>query len=726
MKMARVRHDLEQHLAADLEAMRRLYEVGNFCARSGGDFLECLTQILDAAIAITGADKGNIQLLDPATGALQIATSRGFEQPFLDFFSAVQEGEAAACGTALQTAERIIVEDVARSEIFAGQPALAVLLDAGVRAVQSTPLRSRTGTVLGVISTHYSRPYRPGERASRFMDLLARQAADYLERIDADAALQATQAKLQDLNEQLELRVQERSQALEETERRFRLLVEAVNDYAIFMLDPTGHIVNWNRGARRIKGYADEEIIGRHFSQFYTEEDRRNGVPQQALATASQTGRFEAEGWRVRKDGTRFWASVVINAISNPDGQILGFAKVTRDLTERRAAQERLSQAQKLEAVGHLTGGIAHDFNNMLTVISGNIEALLRRLPESPKADLERLAKSALQGAQRAAVLTHRLLAFSRRQPLEPKEVPVNTLISGMSEMLRRTLGESIAIEIVISAGVWQIFVDPHQLENAVLNLAINARDAMPEGGKLTIESANVYIDEDYAAQAEVPAGQYVGIFVSDTGIGMTSETAAKAFEPFFTTKEAGRGTGLGLSQVFGFIKQSNGHVKIYSELGAGTTVKIYLPRHFTSTRPSDVREVTQPTLRGAGEKILVVDDDVDVRSFTVEMLRELGYIVVDAPDGAAGLRLLDAYPDIKLLVTDVGLPGGMNGRQLADEARRRRTELKVLFTSGYARNAIVHHGRLDPGVELLSKPYSFADLAARVRRILDRRYPTD
>jgi signal transduction histidine kinase len=238
---------------------------------------------------------------------------------------------------------------------------------------------------------------------------------------------------------------------------------------------------------------------------------------------------------------------VVINVISNPDGKILGFAKVTRDLTERRAAQERLSQAQKLEAVGHLTGGIAHDFNNMLTVISGNIEALLRRLPESPKADLERLAKSALQGAQRAAVLTHRLLAFSRRQPLEPKEVPVNTLISGMSEMLRRTLGESVAIEIVIAAGVWLIFVDPHQLENAVLNLAINARDAMPEGGKLTIETANVYLDEDYAAQAEVPAGQYVGIFVSDTGIGMTPETVAKAFEPFFTTKEAGRGTGLGL-----------------------------------------------------------------------------------------------------------------------------------------------------------------------------------
>ena len=399
-KKTRVRHELEQQLAADLEATRRLYDVGILCARSGGDFLECLAQILDAAIAITGADKGNIQLVDPASDALHIATSRGFEQPFIDFFSAVRKGEAAACGTVLQTTERVIVEDVARSKIFTGQPALAVLLDAGVRAVQSTPLTGRTGVVLGMISTHFSRSHRPGERALKFMDLLALQAADYLERIHAEATLQATQAKLQDLNEQLESRVQERSQALEETERRFRLLVEAVNDYAIFMLDPTGHIVNWNRGARRIKGYADEEIIGRHFSLFYTEEDRRNSVPQQALATASKTGRFEAEGWRVRKGGTRFWASVIINAISSPDGEIAGFAKVTRDLTERRAAQERFNQAQKLEALGHLTGGIAHDFNNMLTVISGNLEALLRRLPNSPKADIERLAKSALQGAR--------------------------------------------------------------------------------------------------------------------------------------------------------------------------------------------------------------------------------------------------------------------------------------------------------------------------------------
>jgi PAS domain S-box-containing protein len=720
LKMARLRRGFEQRLAADFAAMQRLYEIGNLCVRSGGKFDECLRQILDAAIAITGADKGNIQLLDSKSDTLRIAVQRGFEKPFLEFFSAVHDGAGAACGAALQSADRVVVEDVARSEIFVGTPSLPVMLAAGARAVQSTPLRSSNGAVMGMISTHFARPHRPGEQELRFMDLLARQAADYLDRVDTEAALKATQTELRKLNDQLEQRVEERSKSLEETERRFRLLVEAVADYAIFMLDPDGHIVNWNTGARRIKGYPSDEIIGRHFSIFYTEEDRRKGVPQQALATASKTGRFEIEGWRVRKDGTRFWANVVINAIHDLDGRTIGFAKVTRDLTERRAAEERLRQAQKLEAVGHLTGGIAHDFNNMLTVVAGSMDMLLRRLPHASKADIERFARSALQGTQHAAVLTSRLLAFSRRQPLEPKEVAVNSLISGMSEMLRRTLGENIAIEIVTAAGAWPILVDPNQLENAVLNLAINARDAMPDGGKLMIEAANVYLDEDYAAQENVAAGQYVGVFVSDTGTGMTRETAAKAFEPFFTTKEDGHGTGLGLSQVFGFIKQSNGHVKIYSELNAGTTVKLYLPRHFGSERPDVVQEVVQPTTHGSGEAILVVDDDADVRSFTVEMLRELGYIAIDAANGVEGLRLLDMRPDIKLLFTDMGLPGGMNGRQLADEAKRRRPALKVLFTSGYARNAIVHHGRLEPGVELLPKPYSFAALGARVRRILD------
>jgi PAS domain S-box-containing protein len=537
----------------------------------------------------------------------------------------------------------------------------------------------------------------------------------------------ALEARLLALNETLETRAAERTRQvtasgiqLEETEHRFHLLVDSVNDYAIFMLDPVGNVVNWNRGAERIKGYRPEEIIGRHFSIFYSETDRQNDLPRQVIATAARTGKYEAEGWRVRKDGSTFWANVTINAIHSPEGELLGFAKVTRDLTERRAADQRLSQAQKMEAIGQLTGGIAHDFNNLLTVISGNLEALQRRLPQEAEDNLKRLTDAALRGTMRAALLTQRLLAFSRRQPLEPKPVSVNTLITGITEMLHRTLGESILIETVLAGGVWPTFADANQLESALLNLAVNARDAMPDGGKLTIEAANVYLDEEYGAVADVPPGQYVGIFVSDTGMGMAPEVIAKAFDPFFTTKEVGQGTGLGLSQVHGFIKQSGGHIKIYSEVGSGTTLKMYLPRYFPANSAKQAHSAVASVPQAKGETILVVEDEAEVRSFTVETLRELGYQVMEAPDGPSGLRLLDVHRDIHLLFTDVGLPGVMNGRQLAEEAQRRRPGLKVLFTTGYARNAIVHHGRLDPGVQLILKPFTYHALAATLRRVLD------
>jgi len=541
------------------------------------------------------------------------------------------------------------------------------------------------------------------------------------------AELAKAEAELRKINAALEARatVGARQLAvsatrLEQAEKHLSLLIDAVVDYAIFMLDPRGEVVSWNPGAERIKGYRPQEIIGQHFSRFYTEEDRATGLPARALAQAAAAGKYEMEGWRLRKDGSRFWANVVISAIRDETGELLGFAKVTRDLTERRANEDRLRQAQKMEAVGQLTGGIAHDFNNLLTVITGNIESLRRRLAERSEPALERLASAALRGAERGALLVHRLLAFSRSQPLEPKPISVNSLVAGMSDMLRRTLGETILVETVLAGGVWTTFIDTTELESALLNLAINARDAMPDGGRLTIEVANVFLDDAYAAEAEIPPGQYVGIFVSDTGTGMPPEVIAKAFEPFFTTKEIGEGTGLGLSQVYGFIKQSGGHVKIYSEVGSGTTVRLYLPRHIETAARGEATQSAPPTPQGRGETILVVEDDPDVRSFTIEMLRELGYTVIEATDGENALRLLDAHRDIVLLFTDVGLPGGMNGRQLADEAMRRRSRLKVLFTSGYARNAIVHHGRLDPGVELLSKPFTFATLGARIRRLLD------
>jgi PAS domain S-box-containing protein len=396
--------------------------------------------------------------------------------------------------------------------------------------------------------------------------------------------------------------------------------------------------------------------------------------------------------------------------------------RVAFEVAERLKAEEALRQAQKMEAIGQLTGGIAHDFNNLLTIIVGNIELLQRRLPDD-SARLRRAADSAMQGARRAATLTQRLLAFSRRQPLSPKPLDANKLVAEMSELLRRTLGETVVLEAVLAGGLWRTQADPNQLENAILNLAVNARDAMPDGGKLTIETANARLDEAYvAALAEpLPAGQYVLIAVSDTGTGMDKATIEKVFEPFFTTKAVGKGTGLGLSQVYGFVRQSNGHVRIYSEPGDGTTIKIYLPRLVGADPEADEAPAAAgATMRGEGETVLVVEDEHELRHYTTETLRELGYTVLEAPDGQAALDIVDRHPEIALLFTDVVLAGGINGRALADEALRRRPGLKVLFTTGYTANAIVHHGRLDPGVNLIGKPFTYAELAARVRSVID------
>ena len=515
-----------------------------------------------------------------------------------------------------------------------------------------------------------------------------------------------------------------------ETENRFSRLINAVADHAIYMLDPSGHVANWNVGAERIKGYSAAEIIGQHFSRFYTEEDRQRGVPQRALETAERTGKFESEAWRVRKDGTRFWAHVVIEPVRDTAGGLAGFAKITRDMTERRQqqlaleqARAALAQAQKMEALGQLSGGIAHDYNNLLHVIRNAVEMLQRRLRGADD-ELLRLIEMIKRNADRAATLTQRLLAFSRRQPLEAKPVDVNRLVAGMAELVRHALGESISTETVLGGRIWSVLIDANQLESAILNLVVNARDAMPEGGRLTIETANTHLDDDYvAAHAELKAGQYVMIAVSDTGVGMTADVAAKAFDPFFTTKDIGKGTGLGLSQVYGFMKQSGGHVQLYSEPGHGTTVKLYLPRAAV-TLAAELVESPAATAHRASPRgtILVVEDEDDVRSFTSEVLRDLGYGVLEAADGATALRLLRQDPNVVLLFTDVGLPGGMNGRQLAEEASRLRPDLKVIYTTGYARNAIVHHGRLDPGVELIAKPFTQASLAGKINRVLSER----
>jgi PAS domain S-box-containing protein len=713
------------------------------------------------------------------------------------------------------------------------------------------------------------------------------------------------------------------------TAPQWRQIVNGATDTAIISTDTEGRVTSWNTGAVNILGWSEAEMLGQTLARVFTEEDRQRGLFALEVADARRNGRGGGEeGWRLRKDGTRFWATGELTPIRSDSGDIVGFIKILRDRTARREAEEEireerrtleilnragsalalesdlnkvvqivtdagvaltgaefgaffynvvnakgesymlytlsgapmeafsrfpmprntavfaltfngegivrsdditkdpryghnaprkgmpeghlpvrsylavpvtsrsgevigglffghatpgvfderservlvglageaavaidnarlteersraedalrelaadlerqvaertaelrrneeaLRQSQKMEAVGQLTGGVAHDFNNLLQVILGNLESLRRHMPEG-SGRMERYIQNAMTGAKRAKSLTQRLLAFARRQPLNPKPIDVNEMVGAMSDLLHRTLGEQIAVEVVRGAGLWPVEADPNELEATILNLAVNARDAMPEGGRLTLETSNAHLDELYAAtHAELRPGQYVALSISDTGHGMDTDTITRAFEPFFTTKPVGKGTGLGLSQVYGFVKQSGGHVKIYSEIGHGTTVKVYLPR-ITDAGAHAEEEESPAIPEGESETILVVEDDDDVRTYSVEILRELGYRVLEAADGPSAMRLLERQARVDLLFTDVVLPSGMTGAQVAAQARAIKPDLKVLFTTGYARNAIIHHGRLDKGVELITKPFTYADLAAKIRNVLDR-----
>jgi signal transduction histidine kinase/ActR/RegA family two-component response regulator len=420
-----------------------------------------------------------------------------------------------------------------------------------------------------------------------------------------------------------------------------------------------------------------------------------------------------------------------------PNGRVLelrrspmegsGFVTLYTDITGRRDAEEQLRQAHKMEAVGHLTGGMAHDFNNLLMVIAGNLELALQALAKADLVGADRRVRTAQGGTQRAATLTQRLLAFARRQTLAPVAVDANKVVSEMSELVRHSIGASIELETVLAGGLWEAMIDPHQLENALINLAINARDAMPDGGKLTIETANTHLDASYAANhSEVTPGQYVMVAVSDSGTGMTADEVEHAFEPFFTTKRVGKGSGLALSQVFGFVKQSNGHVKIYTEFGVGTTVKLYLPRHVEpEVEPAIIEWASsepEPPRGRSHETILLVEDDEDVLAYTAEALEGLGYAVVGASDASSALTALERRPDVSLLLTDVELPG-LNGQELAEEVTRRRPDIPVLYTTGYTANAIVHRDILERGARSLLKPFTLAQMATTVREMLDAKH---
>ncbi len=619
----------------------------------------------------------------------------------------------------------------------------------------------------------------------------------------------------------------------------FHLLVEAVQDYAIFMLDPAGLVASWNPGAERIKGYKAGEIIGKHFSCFFTPEEQAAGKPGQALSAALSTGRYEEEGFRVRQDGSRFWAHVTLTPLIDDTGSHKGFAKVTQDITERRQADEalvrsildsavdaiisidetgviesanpaterifgyargellgrnvrmlmpepdrgrhdgyignylrtgqakiigigrevagrrkdgssvflhlsvgefrlrdgsrhfsgilrdisearrmahQLQQVQKLEAIGQLTGGIAHDFNNLLGVVIGNLDFVLEDLdPQSKDGQaVSRALNSALHGAD----LTRRLLAFSRDQPLEPKDFAINDMLPDVVAVLKRTLGASITINLAPHPDLWPAYADASQVQDAVLNLAINARDAMPEGGVLTIETGNITLDEDYAREnVEVKPGDYAMLAVSDTGTGIPPDIMKRVLEPFFTTKPVGKGTGLGLSMIYGFAKQSGGHLKIYSEMDHGTTVKLYLPRG-RGQGPGEEKSAPAPgKARGGDETILIAEDNAELLHAAAKQLAKLGYRILEAANGEAALAILQQTKGIDLLFSDIVMTGRMTGRDLAREARKLRPNLKILLTTGYAEKAAAGSGDDWP---ILRKPYRRQELALRLRSVLD------
>lgn len=501
-------------------------------------------------------------------------------------------------------------------------------------------------------------------------------------------------------------------EALRESEQRFRMLVQGVTDYALYMLSPTGEVTNWNIGAQRIKGYAAEEVIGTSFAQFHTPEDRNAGLPQKALTVAAKEGRFEREGWRVRKDGSRFWAHVIIDAIYNDDGTLAGFAKITRDITEKKEAAEALEranaalfQSQKMEAIGQLTGGIAHDFNNLLSVISNGLEVLPLQLQN---ANDHKIVESMRRAVDRGATLTQQLLSFARQQPLKPEKYNLNQIINGFESVLRRAGNSSIAFSLDLASDLDTAMVDAPRFETALLNLVVNARDAMPSGGRISIMTANTELS---ASQVDgLAAGRYVKLAVVDTGCGMPPEVLARIFEPFFTTKEIGKGTGLGLSQVYGFMKQSGGGIDVQSAVGGGTTISLYLPSlERVDSTPADKEETV--------DKILVVDDDQDVMDMAAAMFRNLGYEVYTASSGPTALEILERSSDISVLFSDVMMPG-MTGLELAKRARHLRPGMKILLASGYPLPALKARDSAIEEFALMNKPYRLPDVAKKLRSI--------
>ena len=538
-------------------------------------------------------------------------------------------------------------------------------------------------------------------------------ASVVVDRINDDKGKLIGFAKItRDMTEQ-----REAQQALLEAERGFRLLVQGVTDYAIFMLDPEGRVTNWNAGAQRIKGYTPDDIVGEHFSRFYTPEEIEAGVPKRALETARSEGRYEAEGWRVRKDGTRFWASVVLDAIKDERGKLIGFAKITRDMSEKRENQlrleesrEQLFRAQKMEALGQLTGGLAHDFNNLLTAILGAADLALRNLGDEER--MKRMLDGVRSSAQRGAGITRQLLAFARAQQLEIRTIDLRDFLNDVITLVRPSVRSNIELLIEVSDHVWNVDADPGALELALLNLAFNARDAMKDGGTLKISATN----ELLKGSPEGLHGEFIALRVSDTGEGMTRDVMDRVFEPFFTTKSYGEGTGLGLSQVFGFAKQMGGAVTVESRAGEGATFTLFLPVTRGAIAGDNKGEGA-----GARGRVLVVEDDSLVAELAAGMLNELGFETVVTHSAREALARLSGDQRPTVVFSDIVMPGGISGIELARKVRERFPELPVLLTSGYS-----EHVTKTEGFPLLQKPYDMDALAAALSTLLKEEISTD
>jgi signal transduction histidine kinase/DNA-binding response OmpR family regulator len=721
-----------EHLPAD--------RVGNARAENGGETRaqayidEALSWLGDASRETAGSAPGAAEVgpIAPVEGAgsqrVLIADDNIDMRTYLQNLlrtagfqvEAVGDGEQAL-GRARERKPDLVLSDVMMPKIDGFGLLAALRKDSELRDVPVLLLSARAGEEAKVegfaagANDYLVKPFSARE-------LVARVRAN----LDLATLRRESEEALRRLNESLEQQVAARTADLRAKEARLRTIFGTSYTYQGYM-STDGTLLDAN--ATSLAGIEAElqDVIGKPYWQtpWFASTPGMPDIVRDAipLVAAGEVMRREIHvnlpqgGWR--------WFDFQMRPVRDSHNNVVAIVPEAVEVSERRRAEEALRQAQKMEGIGQLTGGVAHDFNNLLTIIVGSLETARRQIKQTgfDAGNIEHLVDSAMRGAQRAASLTQRLLAFSRQQPLDPKPIDVSRLVTGMSDLLHRTIGEQISIETVMSAGLWRTNIDANQLEMAIINLAVNARDAMPNGGTLTIETSNVSLDEGYAvSQAEVIPGQYVMLAVTDNGIGMTRETVAKAFEPFFTTKDIGHGTGLGLSQVYGFVKQSGGHVKIYSEIGQGTSVKIYLPRLY-SNESAPAAELLSRIAKGRDdETILAVEDDIDVRAHTIGILRELGYRVLEAANGAAALEIVQTHPEIDLLFTDVGLPGGMNGRQLASAARNLNRKLKVLFTTGYARDAIVHEGRLDPGVQLITKPFSYAALSAKVRDLLDAR----